>query len=1166
MRRDLSVSTLPVLRRLDMNTSTRLRTWWLACVGAVLTAWALPGADFTEPPLVVYGRVVTDGMAGPGRLITSGILRLVLEDRSEPGVRIVRTPLLRPVGRGGQFSYLDPIPLNFRPDEFDGDSRLAVAATLKRYRIVEATVDGYPARLRDPSQLEELALTQAARAGEMRIDFEAAVPQADMDQDGMADDWEWQHGFDPRSSGDAGLDADQDGLSNLAEFLAGTHPNRADLQGTIPETVLDLPAGGESGFSPSIVVSGLQPENLVYHIADPVPGLTWRRSGVPLAPPASFSHAEALAGAITVSVASEFQSAPVQIELRRTGATPSTNQVTFQAVSYSPVRGMGVRPSAWLDAKGMASGSVWEWQDRSGNGREAFQPTLDSQPRVARDAVGFNPGRFVFWDDRDLRVQDFTLAFVASLDQAVAPVRTLFNGLGMELAAVGGSNSGWSLRLQENGRLTRSGPIGSEVRGMATHEGSGTRLDLMGQGTWISSSNSAVWPPAFPTLGAARGLAETTASRGWEGSIGEWILFEYPLGDRSRARLQDYLRAKWEGVVVWDRRMAVYPVRLQGRLGVPNALAGGVSDDVLNGADRADVLEGGAGDDRLSGGVGPDQFVFGSAVGDDVVTDFSVSQGDVLDLSGLFGSMSGPVAGRVRVRSVIRRDGNAVPRTDSILEIRKNGTASIPDQTITLEGVAWVDADLPRWVDQGVLRLGGLRFTEEVVWPVIDAAPQNLAARVDGFATFEVVASGGEPLGYQWFRDGRPIPGARTSRLTLSGLRLTDAGTYTVAVSNVAGIVRTEGARLEVARIPAALQIADLEQVFDGSPRCVTVMTDPPGLPVRISYDGQAACPTDPGTYRVVARIEDERHVGEISSVLSITDQVRPARLEAVVVNGFLVAVKVLDRGHGFSMVPLIQVTGGGGSGAELRAVVERGGIARVDVLRTGSGFSSIPQIQAEAPSVVPLRLGVTEALALSFEVVDPARTYRLQREVNGVWEDAGLDLVGETRPERWVTGSALKYRAVETPVPRTAIVAPTLAAGFLVGATVTDPGSGYTEAPKVRIVGNGAVGAVVKARINSGTVTDILVESTGTPIQGPLRLEVEPPPIRSLAPLRSQRGLELVVDGLIADRSYVLEAGPIVGGITEREVVPFKATNAVQRFHLLPYQPVRFFQLRQAP
>lgn len=51
---------------------------------------------------------------------------------------------------------------------------------------------------------------------------------ADADRDGMLDAWERGYGLDPLNPGDAGLDGDADGLTNLQEFQRGTDPRDSD--------------------------------------------------------------------------------------------------------------------------------------------------------------------------------------------------------------------------------------------------------------------------------------------------------------------------------------------------------------------------------------------------------------------------------------------------------------------------------------------------------------------------------------------------------------------------------------------------------------------------------------------------------------------------------------------------------------------------------------------------------------------------------------------------------------------------------------------------------------------------------------------------------------------------------------------------------------------------
>ncbi|MGF1455478.1 MAG: calcium-binding protein [Alphaproteobacteria bacterium] len=67
-----------------------------------------------------------------------------------------------------------------------------------------------------------------------------------------------------------------------------------------------------------------------------------------------------------------------------------------------------------------------------------------------------------------------------------------------------------------------------------------------------------------------------------------------------------------------------------------DSLAGGLGADTLLGGGGDDVLVGGQGDDRLLGGRGADRFVFDPSdlnLGDDVIGDFSVAEGDAIVLN-----------------------------------------------------------------------------------------------------------------------------------------------------------------------------------------------------------------------------------------------------------------------------------------------------------------------------------------------------------------------------------------------------------------------------------------------------------------------------------------------------------------------------------------------------
>ena len=65
--------------------------------------------------------------------------------------------------------------------------------------------------------------------------------------------------------------------------------------------------------------------------------------------------------------------------------------------------------------------------------------------------------------------------------------------------------------------------------------------------------------------------------------------------------------------------------------------------------------------------------------------------------------------------------------------------------------------------------------------------------------TLRVVAAGTTPFSWQWRHDGVDLPGATNSILTLRSVQLTNAGGYTVLVTNLAGAVTSRIAQLSVA-------------------------------------------------------------------------------------------------------------------------------------------------------------------------------------------------------------------------------------------------------------------------------------------------------------------------------------------------------------------------------
>ncbi len=91
--------------------------------------------------------------------------------------------------------------------------------------------------------------------------------------------------------------------------------------------------------------------------------------------------------------------------------------------------------------------------------------------------------------------------------------------------------------------------------------------------------------------------------------------------------------------------------------------------------------------------------------------------------------------------------------------------------------------------------------------PTILADPKNLSVWRGSNAELTVLASG-SVLNYQWRFNGFNLPGTTAPSLTLTEVLASQAGRYSVTVSNAVGMVASADARLDVIAPPTILEIA----------------------------------------------------------------------------------------------------------------------------------------------------------------------------------------------------------------------------------------------------------------------------------------------------------------------------------------------------------------------
>jgi hypothetical protein len=96
----------------------------------------------------------------------------------------------------------------------------------------------------------------------------------------------------------------------------------------------------------------------------------------------------------------------------------------------------------------------------------------------------------------------------------------------------------------------------------------------------------------------------------------------------------------------------------------------------------------------------------------------------------------------------------------------------------------------------------GLGAYSTTTAPFIVGQPASQAILVGGTASLSVQATGSPTLLYQWFKDGTPVAGATTSVLTISNAYYTQAGAYSVAITNGVGFTNSASASLSVGAPP----------------------------------------------------------------------------------------------------------------------------------------------------------------------------------------------------------------------------------------------------------------------------------------------------------------------------------------------------------------------------
>ncbi len=103
-----------------------------------------------------------------------------------------------------------------------------------------------------------------------------------------------------------------------------------------------------------------------------------------------------------------------------------------------------------------------------------------------------------------------------------------------------------------------------------------------------------------------------------------------------------------------------------------------------------------------------------------------------------------------------------------------------------------------------------------IIPPTVSQDPVGLTVGEGASVVFSAAATGTEPFGFQWRKNGADLPGKVGPQLILSAVTLADAGDYSVRVSNPAGSATSRNAALVVQPVTArALVLEEIQFIED---------------------------------------------------------------------------------------------------------------------------------------------------------------------------------------------------------------------------------------------------------------------------------------------------------------------------------------------------------------
>ncbi len=368
------------------------------------------------------------------------------------------------------------------------------------------------------------------------------------------------------------------------------------------------------------------------------------------------------------------------------------------------------------------------------------------------------------------------------------------------------------------------------------------------------------------------------------------------------------------------------------------------------------------------------------------------------------------------------------------------------------------------------------------VAPSIIAQPTSQSVLPGATATFNVSATGTPPLSYQWLLNGVSIAGVNGTSLTLSNVQPIQAGTYSLRVTNGIGSTTSSNALLTV--LPMT--------------NCTPVPTGILGW-----WRGESNATDSVGNHNGIMIGGTAFAAGEVGQAFSFNGLTAAVNLgDWFDLQTFSLAMWVKASASQVTDANLIDNNHGDAPWRSWTVQYENTGLHFIwGLFLTGGDFAYIPfELNSNTWQYLVLALDSNRVARVYLDgqmqgstVLSGAISYNGSQSLslghsvawgryfNGLIDEVDVydrALALAEIQAIYNAGSAGKCRSV--PPPRGATATANLVNDFVVGATITDGGYGYTNTPTVRIIGGGSGGAQAVAVVSNGVVIAINILNAG--------------------------------------------------------------------------------------